>query len=211
MNCQNVADNIDRLLSGKLADSEFEACRAHAATCRDCADMLRGADAMRVLKHRDVGTVPAQLFERTMRDVARRSGTSAGTGRFWLGAGFGGAIAASLLMVAMSLGWLVPPADRLPVANEFVVALGESRDMNIAIDTDRALTGATISILLAGDVELEGFGARRELTWNADLEAGVNKLTLPLRAVGAEGGQLVVRMTHPLSEQVYIVNLKLDG
>ena len=83
--------------------------------------------------------------------------------------------------------------------------------MNIAIDTDRALQGATISILLAGDVELDGFGTRRELTWNTDLQAGVNKLTLPVRAVGAEGGQLVVRMTHPQSEQVYVVNLKLDG
>ena len=211
MNCENVADNVDLLISGELTDAEFEACRTHAATCRDCADMLRAADAMRVLRHRDTGTVPADLFERTMRDVTRRKAAPSGTGRFWLGAGFGGAIAASLLMVAMSLGWLSPPTAQLPPANEFVIALGETRDMNIAIDTDRALQGATISILLAGDVELDGLGTRRELTWNTDLQAGVNKLTLPVRAVGAEGGQLVVRMTHPLSEQVYIVNLKLDG
>jgi len=155
--------------------------------------------------------VPADLFERTIRNVTRRSAAPSGTGRFWLGAGFGGAIAASLLLAAMSLGWLSPPAAHPTPANEFVVAIGESRDMNIAIDTDRALRGATISILLAGDVELDGFGTRRELTWNTDLQAGINKLTLPVRAVGSDGGQLVVRMTHPQSEQVYVVNLKLDG
>lgn len=211
MNCENVADNVDLLLSGGLADAEFEACRTHAAACRNCADLLRAADAMQVLRHRDTGTVPADLFERTIRNVTRGSTAPSGTGRFWLGAGFGGAIAASLLMAVMSLGWLSPPAAHPPPANEFVVAIGESRDMNIAIDTDRALQGATISILLAGDVELDGFGRRRELTWNTDLQAGVNKLTLPVRAVGSDGGQLVVRMTHPQSEQVYVINLKLDG
>jgi len=211
MNCQTVAEKIDLLLAGKLPGGEADACRSHAAACRDCADLLRAANAMLVLKNRDIGSVPPGLFERTMRSATHSDRTATGTGRFWLGAGFGGAIAASLLMVALSLGWVAPPAGSNQPANEFTVALGEPREMNIAIDTDRALIGATISILLAGDVEIEGYGTVRELTWNTDLQAGVNKLTLPVRAVGSEVGQLVVRMTHPLSEQVYIVNLKLDG
>ncbi|MDH4107920.1 MAG: zf-HC2 domain-containing protein [Gammaproteobacteria bacterium] len=211
MNCQTVAENIDLLVAGKLAPQQRDECRAHAASCRDCADMLRGAEAMLLIRERDTGSAPADLFERTLDRATRRQRAGSGQARFWLGAGFGGAIAASLLAVAMSLGWLAPATVQVAPANEFLITLDQPRDMNIAIDTDRALTGATISILLAGDVELDGFGSRRELTWNTDLEAGVNKLTLPVRAIGAEGGQLVVRMSHPQSEQVYVVNLKIDG
>ena len=80
--------------------------------------------------------------------------------------------------------------------------------MHVAIEADRPLQDATISILLSGDVQLEGFGDRRELSWTEDLDAGINKLTLPLKAVGESGGQLVVRLSHPDSEQLFVVYLK---
>jgi hypothetical protein len=83
--------------------------------------------------------------------------------------------------------------------------------MNIAIEADRPLQGAEISILLSGDVEIDGFGERHELSWIDDLEPGVNQLTLPVRAIGAGGGQMVVRLNHPDSEQIFVVQLKLDS
>ena len=83
--------------------------------------------------------------------------------------------------------------------------------MEIAIDVDRPLAGAKISVMLAGDVEVEGFGSLRELSWSDDLESGVNRLTLPLRAIGADVGQVVVRLSHPDSEQLFVVKLKLDS
>ena len=47
--------------------------------------------------------------------------------------------------------------------------------------------------------------------WTEDLEAGVNKLSLPLLASGNGGGQMLVRLTHPDSEQIFVVQLKLDS
>ena len=82
--------------------------------------------------------------------------------------------------------------------------------MNIAIEADKLLEGAQISILLSGDVEVDGYVDRHELSWIDDLEPGVNQLTLPVRAVGARGGQMVVRLSHPDSEQIFVVQLKLD-
>ena len=83
--------------------------------------------------------------------------------------------------------------------------------MNLAFETDRQLDGATISILLSGDVEIDGYGIQRELTWSADLDAGVNRLTLPVLARSINGGQMIVRMTHPLSEQVFVINLPAES
>ena len=83
--------------------------------------------------------------------------------------------------------------------------------MNIAIEADQLLQGAEISILLSGDVEIDGFGQRNELSWTDDLEPGVNQLTLPVRAIGERGGQMVVRLSHPDSEQIFVVQLKADS
>ncbi len=83
--------------------------------------------------------------------------------------------------------------------------------MNIAIETDQALLGATIRILVAGSVEVDGFGDQREITWVDDLDAGTNRISLPLIATGNDGGKVVVRLSHPKSEQIFIVDLKSDG
>ena len=83
--------------------------------------------------------------------------------------------------------------------------------MNIAIEADRPLQDAKISILLSGDVEVDGYMDRHELSWVDDLEPGVNQLTLPIRAIGEGGGQMVVRLSHPDSEQIFVVQLKHDS
>ena len=100
------------------------------------------------------------------------------------------------------------PADAVP---EFVVSLDEPRRMDLAFETDRVLEGAQITILLTGSVEIDGYGLRRELSWTEDLEAGVNRLSLPVLANGFDGGQVVVRLSHPHSEQVFVVRLPVES
>lgn len=83
--------------------------------------------------------------------------------------------------------------------------------MHVAIETERALAGAEINIVLSGDVEIDGAGGRREFSWTDDLDAGVNRLSLPLRASGDGGGQMLVRLRHPDSEQMFVIELPADN
>ena len=210
MNCESVAEQIRALAEGSLDDEQRIACKNHIATCQDCADALRGVRAMLVV--RDQATIPGseRVFNRVMSKAGYDPQQQASRKGFWLGAGFSGAIAASLLTVAFVLGLLGSPAVEAPQAAEFFVSTQEVRPMNIAIEADRPLEGAQISILLSGDVEVDGFVDRHELSWTDDLEPGVNQLTLPIRAIGERGGQMVVRLSHPDSEQICVVQLKLD-
>lgn len=162
---------------------------------------------------RDQATVPGseRVFNRVINKTSYDPHEQASRRGFWLGAGFSGAIAASLLAVAFALGLLHSTPEVQPQAAEFFVSLQEVRPMNIAIEADRLLEDAEISILLSGDVEIDGFGARDQLSWIDDLEPGVNQLTLPIRAIGQRGGQVVVRLTHPDSEQIFVVQLKMDS
>ena len=208
MNCEIVTENMPGIVSGKLESKALADCKQHISQCPDCRDALHGAESLALLQDRDTGVAPDGLFNRITDELVKTRAKRRGRQGFGLRTGFGGAIAASILGLALTLGWIGRTADQVPVAAEFIVALGEPRNMDIAIETDRALAGANISILLSGGVELDGYGARRELSWTVDLEAGVNRLSLPILAVDSAGGQMVVRLDHPDSEQVFIVQLK---
>lgn len=211
MKCESVVEQIKALAEGALSGDERTACMNHVAVCEDCADALRGVRAMLVV--RDQAAVPGseRVFNRVMGKTSYDPHQEASRRGFWLGAGFSGAIAASLLALTIALRVLTSPGVETPTAAEFYVSSSEVRPMNIAIEADRPLQDAQISILLSGDVEVDGFVDRHELSWVDDLEPGVNQLTLPIRAVGERGGQMVVRLSHPDSEQIFVVQLKLDG
>ena len=211
MNCTDMAERIPALASDLLTGGEREACLAHVATCDTCADALRGAEAMQFLRRRDAGAAPQGLFQQVLDDVSGAKDGDVGGRRFWLGTAVGGAIAASLLAVVMMLGVLVRPVDLAPQVAEFYVSAQEPRMMHVAIETERALPGAEISVLLSGEVEIDGAGGRREFNWTEDLDAGVNKLSLPLLASGNGGGQMMVRLRHPDSEQIFVIDLRIDG
>ena len=209
MSCDFDKDGLRALARGSLAGKERDSVLAHVNRCGDCRAAMRGAEALAELAARDTGDPPAGLFEAVVEKAVSQPARAPRDNRFWMGAGFG-AIAASLLTVALFFGWT---ESRVPAGStpEFVVSLEEPRQMNLAFETDRVLEAATITILLSGSVEIDGYGPRRELSWTDNLEAGVNRLSLPVIANGFDGGQIVVRLDHPRSEQVFVVRLPVES
>ena len=210
MNCTITVEYISDIVAGTLEPRLLASCEKHLNECSDCQDALRAAESLTLLGNRDIGAPPAALFDRILDDTMKDEVRPRERGGFWLGTGFGGAVAASLLMLAFALGWIGPVAEEDPGIAQFAVSLSEPRNMEIAIETDQALAGANISILLSGNVAIDGYGDRRELAWTTDLKAGVNRLSLPVMAIDSTGGQVVVRLDHPDSEQVFVVQLKAD-
>jgi hypothetical protein len=174
-------------------------------------DAQRGSEALMAVRRRKIDGPSDEFFKNVVETTTGNSNDRSSNLRFWMGTAFGGAIAASLFAIAFLFGWTDSGQESEKSTAEFVVAVGEPRQMNLAFETDRALDGATISILLSGDVEIDGYGIQRELTWSQDLDAGVNRLVLPILASGINGGQMIVRMTHPLSEQVFVINLPAES
>ena len=211
MKCVVVSDRIQDLANQSVTDREWVEYMAHVDTCPDCRAALRGAEALVELRRRDSVAQPDGLFDHVVATATAAARAGDGRRRFWIGTGFGGVIAASLFAMALALGWLDGFREDLSANAEFVVALSEPRTMNLAFEVDRPLEGATISILLTGDVGIAGYGAQHELKWTEDLAAGVNRLTLPLLATGMDGGRMVVHLSHPQSEQVFVIDLRTES
>ncbi len=207
MSCETFQSSIDRLAMHGIGDDERASLLAHVKECADCRMAMQGAEALAVIASRPAPAPRDGLFD----DIVAAAVDSAEPQRsqFWRGAGFG-ALAASILAAALLFAWPDNP-ETTSALPEFVVSLDEARPMNLAFETGRPLAGATITIMVSGDVEIDGYGAQRELSWSEDLDAGVNRLSLPLIANGFGGGQVVVRLSHPDSTQLFVVNLPLES
>ena len=208
MNCEFIADHMAKIVYAKLPRGVMGECRKHLYECPECTDAVRGAEALALLRNCGSESVPDGLFDKLSSALQEPATVEEPTRpRFWLGTGLGGAVAASLFVVAMTVGWIGPSTVEPTDMGQFAVSVYEPTMMDVAIEADRPLANASISILLSGDVEIEGYRGQRELTWVTDLEQGVNRLNLPVVALDESGGKMVVRLDHPQSEQVFVVKV----
>lgn len=207
MNCAAVSELLAAAGDASLGPLERRRLDAHLATCPDCRAAALALDGLRQLRSQAPVEPPAGLFERIMGRSQQPAGQSAPRSRFWLGAGVGAAVAASVMVALLTTGVLSgvspPPAGETALR----VSLGEPRDVNIAIDMDHDLEAAEITVVLSGGIELDGYAGRRELSWTTDLKAGTNRLTLPIVAVGEGGGRLMVRVGHGDKERRFTLDL----
>jgi len=105
----------------------------------------------------------------------------------WVGAALGGAVAAALTFV------LLRTVDTTAVSPQpqLALTLHEARNVDVLIDSERALKGATIRIAASGSIALDGFENEQQADWQADLERGSNLLSLPVVARATGKGRLV--------------------
>jgi hypothetical protein len=104
----------------------------------------------------------------------------------WAGAALGGAVAAALTFVLLRT---VDHADEPAAATRADAA--RSRNVDVLIDSERELKGATIRIAASGSIALDGFENEQPATGRPDLERGSNLLSLPVVARAAGKGRLV--------------------
>jgi hypothetical protein len=107
------------------------------------------------------------------------------------GAAAAGALAASLV-------WLIVMAMRFdaPIEPSLQLALHESREISLVIDSERALEGATIRLYATGSIALVGFEEQSEVEWLASLNEGANLLSLPVVAREPGQGSIVAEIEH---------------
>ncbi|WP_129645365.1 hypothetical protein [Peristeroidobacter agariperforans] len=117
----------------------------------------------------------------------------------WVGAAAGAAVAILAMLMLVS-----PLATRDP---GITLALNEMRDIDVLIDSERTLDGATIRIVATGSVVLDGFENERQIDWQTHLAKGSNILSLPVLARSTGAGQLVAVIEHEGRTRQVTVNL----
>lgn len=193
MNCQDVSNLLDRRESIDLTPGRKESLGEHLLACEHCASAWRASGMLRSFAEMPPPSPRPGLLEDAMRLAAaaprrpQRRPVS-----FWLG----GALAAGLAIVAV-LGLYAPAGpERSDIPGGLAIALHETREITLAIDSAESLTDAQIHVVLSGGIALAGGQGRRDLRWTADIDVGINRLTIPVMAVSSEDAELLVEVEH---------------
>jgi hypothetical protein len=218
--CTQVRAALDELLDGDLPHDVAAAMARHVAGCPGCAAEQAAITALREALRQMPVPAPRPGFAAAALAAAARHApapltTSRGRGfapwrrlEIWAGATVGAAAAAALMALFLDApGPIEMPAEPPGVR----LTLFEAREIGLAIDTEMALPGATLTILLEGGIDLVGFAERREVRWQADLDAGTNMLSLPIMAHSLEAGRLTALVEHGDKTQRIAVEVRVDA
>jgi hypothetical protein len=208
MKCEDASMILQRAGSG--AELERRAAAEHLLGCEDCRDAARAAAALRSDADKPVPVPASHAFERAIAAAAAREAWIARTAprrpSFLVGMGVGAALAAG---IAVAVFVFRPDAAVAPAgAPAVLLSLNEERDVSVALSSPERLENAEIRIALSGAIGLKGFAERRELHWTTDLDRGVNQLTLPIVALGAGGGQVLVEVEHGDKRRTFVVDVR---
>ena len=223
LDCGSVRQRLDDLLDGYLPPQEAAAAEMHIAACGACASRrdaivaLRHALRQMPLPEPRPGFATAALAAAIRPAWPARQAPDRATRprlvpwrrlELWMGAAVGAAAAAALMLVL----WGVPQRGPVPEDPASVhVTLYEIREIGVAIDTQTAMPGATLTVLVEGGIDLVGFGERREVQWQTDLDAGTNMLSLPIIAHSLEDGRLTALVAHDDRSRRIDVMVRVDS
>ncbi|HUG77595.1 MAG TPA: zf-HC2 domain-containing protein [Burkholderiales bacterium] len=204
MDCRDIDLYLEDYLDDRLDALRHRSVHEHLQRCPSCLDRHDQALALQAA----LRALPAPPPRPGFLDEALARATRAPAG--FLRRPVAGLALAASLALGIALGAFFA-AQRGP-APEMSVALELERPqvVRLMFNSAKPLPGAILSLALPENVELVGYGARRELTWQADLRAGPNLLQLPLVAHGTPGGELVARLSHGDASKAVRVKIRLN-
>jgi hypothetical protein len=203
MRCEDIEDLLDEHADGALTASRQREVDAHLATCEDCNTAWRAAGVLR--RHGALPTpVPSAALIAIIAAMRQPMGVPKRRSRW--AAAVGGALAAGIALGAFDY-YRSHVDDPVRAVPSLTMSLHETRDVSVTIDAPEAFMDVEVRVLLAGGIELEGFGGRRELKWKTDLEAGINRLTLPVVASDSSGGKLLVAVAVGDKQRAFVMEI----
>lgn len=213
LDCTLVRQRLEDLLDGYLSATDSAAVELHLARCRGCTAERAAIESLRGELQALPVPEPSPGFAAAALAAAARSNVQAAAtergfqawpaGRWaprrrlelWMGAALGAAATAVFMALLSGVAQREPPPG-IEVPSGIRLALHEVREIGVAIDVDAAVSGAVMTVLVQGGVDLVGFGEQREISWRTDLDAGTNMLSLPIIAHSMEGGRLTALLRH---------------
>jgi len=187
MNCNQADAVLQDYINEDLSDLLMKAVSEHHKTCRMCSD--KHDDMLNIVAGLRVLPVPAHsegFAERALKK-AREEHDQHNHALPMIGS----ALAAGLAV------WFFFSSTffSLPANNDFDVLVGnEIQTIKVAINSENAINGVSISIKLSPNLELAGFGNRKVINWNTSLRAGVNVISLPVVGIASGYGEVITHV-----------------
>jgi hypothetical protein len=209
MTCNLINEKLDDYVDAQLDVADMQSLDEHTAQCADCQEILDRERILRAsLKEYGDSSMPqpdAAFFDRALAKAAQ-SGTRRQRNR-WVMTGFGGAMAAALVLWMVSGTIFEAPEFSEPSIATIAMVIEEPRTVNLVFSSATPLTDATMTVTLPEGIEVMGFQGQREITWMTSLKEGKNILPLTLIATSPLGGELLATLRHADDDRTFRVQV----
>jgi predicted anti-sigma-YlaC factor YlaD len=203
MECRDFAQQLDDLLDGGLDAARQRSIHEHLGRCPECRRRHEHAVAVRQAVHELSPPAPHPGFIDQALARAARVGEARPRWRPKLGM----ALAASLVLgAALAVFFATQPA-----VQTVALTIDRPETVRLMFNSGKPLKAATLSLALPENVELVGYGNRRELSWQTDLREGGNLMQLPLVVRGATRDDLVASLSHDGSSKTFRLRIEVDN
>ena len=201
MNCEKTQSLLNDYIDDTLSDIDFEVVHKHCHTCDCCARRL---EVLRLQKEslRGLPVPPASNgFEKRVVATAIQNARAAQNLHNKQGSFYKFATAA---MISALVLWLGLFNDTKTGKDDlYLVSVGdEVRTIKVAIDSEQALEAVNMRVELSDNLELKGFGNKKEIHWTTHLREGVNVISLPIVGIAQGEGDITTRIRLNGKEKV---------
>ena len=206
MECHDFALQLDDWLDGRLDSARKKSIQEHLGRCPSCRRLYERANAVQAgLRELPPPTLHPDFTDRALSRAARAAVGRAHSRRRPV---LGMALAASLVL-GLALGVFL--TTRPEPVQAVALTIDRPETVRLMFNSAKPLKAATVSLALPENVELVGYGNRRELSWQTDLREGGNLMQLPLVARGATKQELVASLSHGGSSKMFRLKIEIDN
>ncbi len=214
MQCKQVQlllnDYIDRDLSVLQTKGVVE----HCATCQNCAKDL----ALLQQQQQALTSLPvSSLSEYTKKRLFRQATADdcAVHGYLPVKLSYRFAAVAMLAVVVLLLSFIYYPGNGNNVRSMHLITVDNGvHTVKVAIDSKENLDGVSFRVDLSDNLQLAGFGNKKQIQWMGGLHKGVNIISLPIIGIAQGNGEITTRIFLHGNEKIMRINTRyrqVDG
>ena len=220
MNCQQFQQNLDDYLDDALESAQRSEFDHHLAECEICKAQLKRAQQIQSeLKNITLPEMSPGFAQRAIRTATQQQPEHHHRRGFITG--FSTAAAAGLALALIVAGLLPTTEQSMPTQAPMVASIEPSipeitlsvekvQMVNLVFDSTQAVANAELSLALPAHVELSGYPGQKMLAWTTNLKQGRNVLSLPIKALTIDSGELVAKINSNGKVKSIRVQLQVD-
>ena len=212
MKCDQIQPLINDYIDETLPADQAESVRKHCLTCENCSHDIEVLAMQKVLIKSLSVPRASTGFEKRAIDTAILNAHAQQESPFKQHSYY--KAAAAVMFFALVL-WLGVFNDSTVTDNALtLVSVGdEIQTIKLAIDSEQDLEAVSLQIELSDNLELAGFGNKKQINWTTGLRQGVNVISLPVVGIAQGKGDITTRIRLNGKEKVMHINTqyKLPG
>jgi len=188
MNCVSVQSILNDYIDGTCSNSETLKVEKHCCSCHACSAELKSLEKIRNALIDFPISSPSNDFEKRVISSAIKEAEYANHRQFSRRL-YPYAAVAMISFVVIFMGLFNEPANTED--SPYIFSVGNDvRTLKVAIDSERGIESVRLRVEISDNLELAGYGNKKQINWTTNLHEGTNVISLPIAGIAYGTGDI---------------------